>query len=132
MTQSAANLVDHVLPIVPLRQFVVTFPFNLCARLAYDGKLLGAGTRIAIDSILGYYKRRMRDIDGVLGQSGAGECVPRELAGGDAFVRGARPGRRGLRLVGRAEEAVKVRTPNQASTAKANRPDVIAPSNRKE
>jgi hypothetical protein len=38
MAQSAANLADHVLPIVPLRQFVVTFPFELRARLAYDGK----------------------------------------------------------------------------------------------
>src|SRR5664280_1900105 len=32
MAQSAANLADHVLPIVPLRQFVVTFP--LAARPA--------------------------------------------------------------------------------------------------
>ena len=35
----------HVLPMVPLRQFVITFPFELRARLAYDGKLLGAATR---------------------------------------------------------------------------------------
>jgi hypothetical protein len=60
MAQSAANLANHVLPIAPLRQFVVTFPFELRARLAYDGKLLGAVTRIAIDSVLGFYKRRMR------------------------------------------------------------------------
>ncbi len=43
---------------VPLRQFVITFPFELRARLAYDGKLLGAATRVAIDSVLGFYKRR--------------------------------------------------------------------------
>ncbi len=77
MAQSAANLVDHVLPIVPLRQFVVTFPFELRARLAYDGKLLAAVTRIAIDSVLGFYKRRMRDVDGVVGQSGAVSVVQR-------------------------------------------------------
>lgn len=77
MAQSAANLVDHVLPVVPLRQFVITFPFELRARLAYDGKLLGAVTRIAIDSILGFYKRRLRDVDGVLGQSGAVSVVQR-------------------------------------------------------
>jgi len=35
--------------------------------LAYDGKLLAAVTRIAIDSILGFYKRRIRDVDGVVG-----------------------------------------------------------------
>ena len=77
MAQSAANLVDHVLPKTPLRQFVITFPFELRARLAYDGKLLGAATRIAIDSVLGFYKRRMRDVDGVLGQSGAVSVVQR-------------------------------------------------------
>ena len=71
MAQSAANLVDHVLPKVPLRQFVVTFPFELRARLAYDGKLLAAVTRIAIDSVLGFYKRRMRDVDHVVGHGGA-------------------------------------------------------------
>ena len=77
MAQSAANLVDHVPPIVPLRQFVVTFPFELRARLAYDGKLLAAVTRIAVNSVLGFYKRRMRDVDGVVGQSGAVSVVQR-------------------------------------------------------
>jgi Putative transposase/Transposase zinc-binding domain len=77
MAQTAANLVDHVLPITPLRQFVVTFPFELRARLAYDGKLLGAVTRIAIDSVLGFYKRRMRDEEGLAGQSGAVSVVQR-------------------------------------------------------
>ncbi len=77
MAQTAANLVDHVLPVAPLRQFVITFPFELRARLAYDGKLLGAVTRIAIDSVLGFYKRRMRDVDGVVGHSGAVSVVQR-------------------------------------------------------
>ena len=77
MAQTAANLVEHVLPVVPLRQFVVTFPFELRARLAYDGKLLAAITRIVIDSVLGFYKRRMRDIDNVVGQSGAVSVVQR-------------------------------------------------------
>jgi hypothetical protein len=36
----AANLVDHVLPDVPIRQFVVTMPFPLRFPLAFDGKLL--------------------------------------------------------------------------------------------
>ena len=58
---------DHVLPIVPLRQFVVTFPFELRARLAYDGKLLSAVTRLAMDSVLGFYKRRARDDKNIKG-----------------------------------------------------------------
>jgi hypothetical protein len=62
MAESAANLVDHVLPRVPLRQFVFTVPFELRARLAYDGKLLGAVGRIFVDSVLGFYRRTMRDV----------------------------------------------------------------------
>jgi hypothetical protein len=77
MAQTAANLVDHVLPMAPLRQFVITFPFELRARLAYDGKLLGAVTRIAIDSVLGFYKRRLRDTHGLVGRSGAVSVVQR-------------------------------------------------------
>jgi hypothetical protein len=77
MAQSAANLVDHVLPKVPLRQFVVTFPFEPSARLAHDGKLLAAVNRIAIDSVLGFYKRRIRDANHVVGQGGAVNVVQR-------------------------------------------------------
>ena len=77
MAQSAANLVDHVLPEVPLRQYVVTFPFELRARLAYDGRLLSSLTRIAKDSILGFYKRRARDDKNIKGQSGTAVAVQR-------------------------------------------------------
>jgi hypothetical protein len=41
----------------PLRQFVSTVPFELRARLAYDGKLLGAAGRSVVDSVLGFYRR---------------------------------------------------------------------------
>ena len=40
MNEGALNLVDHVLPDVPLRQFVLTMPFPLRFPLAFDGKLL--------------------------------------------------------------------------------------------
>jgi len=39
MAEVAANLVAHVLPRVPLRQFVFTVPFELRAHLAYGAKL---------------------------------------------------------------------------------------------
>jgi hypothetical protein len=72
MAETAANLVDHVLPRVPLRQFVFTVPFELRARLAYDGKLLGAVGRIFIDPVLGFYRRTMREVwRAGTGQSGA-------------------------------------------------------------
>jgi serine/threonine protein kinase len=55
MAQTAANLVDHVLPPVPLRQWVLTLPFPLRARLAFDGRLLGAVCRLFVDSVLLWY-----------------------------------------------------------------------------
>ena len=55
MASTAANLVEHVLPsAVPLRQWVLTLPFELRARLAYDGELLGAVCRTFVDSVLGW------------------------------------------------------------------------------
>jgi hypothetical protein len=80
MAQTATNWLEHVLPAAPLRQFVVTFPFELRPRLAYDGKALGAVGRIFMDSVLGFYRRRMRD-EGIRdGRSGAVMVVQRSSA----------------------------------------------------
>jgi ribosomal protein S27E len=40
MADTAARLVDQVLPAVPLRQWVLSFPIQIRYRLAYDGGLL--------------------------------------------------------------------------------------------
>jgi hypothetical protein len=77
MAEAAANLVDHVLPRVPLRQFVFTVPFELRARLAYDAKLLGAVGRIFVDSVLGFYRRTLREVGVDRGESGAVTVVQR-------------------------------------------------------
>ncbi|MFC1641677.1 transposase zinc-binding domain-containing protein, partial [Myxococcota bacterium] len=78
MAQTAANLVDQVLPpSVPLRQFVVTFPFELRPRLAYNGQLLTAVGRVVDDSVLGFYRRHLRDHHGIVGKSGAVTVVQR-------------------------------------------------------
>jgi hypothetical protein len=53
MAATTLNLLDHVVPRVGLRQFVFTVPHALRARLAYDGPLLGAVSRIFVDSVLG-------------------------------------------------------------------------------
>ena len=63
MAATTLNLLAHVVPRVGLRQFVFTVPHALRARLAYDGRLLGAVSRIFVDSILGWYRRRM-EIEG--------------------------------------------------------------------
>ena len=58
MSAGAANLVDHVLPDVPIRQLVVTMPFPLRFPLAFDGKLLGQVLRIFTDTVAGWYRKR--------------------------------------------------------------------------
>ena len=81
MAQTAANLIDHVLPVaVPLRQFVLTVPFELRARLAYDGKLCGAMCRIFVDSVLGFYRHKLRQLGVRDAQSGAVTVVQRTSA----------------------------------------------------
>jgi hypothetical protein len=78
MAQSAANLVDHVLPEdVPLRQFVLTLPFELRAPIAYDRELMGGVGRIFVATVLGFYARKTRE-RGISGsQSGAFTVVQR-------------------------------------------------------
>jgi hypothetical protein len=67
MVQTAANVVERVLPPeVPLRQFVVTFPYELRGRLGFDSKLLSAVSAMVVDCILSFYERRMRDVIGPL------------------------------------------------------------------
>lgn len=80
MASGAANLVDHVIPDVPLRQFVLTLPHELRARLAYDRELLGGVGRIFVDTVLSWYRRRLA-VQGVTdGQSGAVTAVQRVQA----------------------------------------------------
>src|SRR5438034_9914822 len=40
MADTAAHLVDRVFPRVPVRQWVLSFPYDLRYRLAYDADLL--------------------------------------------------------------------------------------------
>ena len=53
-------------PDVPLRQFVVTFPYELRGRLRFDAKLLSAASAMVVDCVLSFYERRMRDVIGPL------------------------------------------------------------------
>jgi Transposase zinc-binding domain/Putative transposase len=77
MNAGALTLVDHVLPDVPLRQFVVTVPFPLRFPLAFDGKLLSQVVRIFIDTVAANYRKRLaeRGIPG--GKHGAVAVIQR-------------------------------------------------------
>jgi hypothetical protein len=56
---------------------VLTVPYQLRARLGFDGKLLGAVTRIFVDSVLGWYRRRLRASACELAEGGAVVVVQR-------------------------------------------------------
>jgi len=66
MTERAAHLVDAVLPWVPVRQWVLTVPYRLRCRMAFDHGLsravLGVYARVLCDP----YARGARALGGVL------------------------------------------------------------------
>jgi hypothetical protein len=54
--EAATHLVDHVLPMAPYRQFVVTFPIPMRYWLHSNKVLFAKVYRIIINEIHGYYK----------------------------------------------------------------------------
>jgi hypothetical protein len=89
MNEGAINLVDHVLPDVPVRQFVLTMPFPLRFPLAFDGKLLGQVVRIFTDTVAGWYCKRQVERGLPAGETGAVTVIrarthSADVAGGKA------------------------------------------------
>ncbi len=60
MTEISANLTDHVIPLVPVRQIVLSFPHRLRYLLAYDHDRCTGVLRIFLRAVLGFYRRRAR------------------------------------------------------------------------
>jgi len=71
MAGTAAHLVDHVIPVVPVRQWVLSVPFALRYRLAYDSSLLS-------DVLNALLKRRALGPDS---DPGAEEALSRDEPG---------------------------------------------------
>jgi hypothetical protein len=84
MNEGALNLVDYLLPDVPLRQFVFTVPFPLRFLLAFDGALLGYVVRIFVDTVIGWYGRRHVERGLPPGESGAVAVIQRANSGQQA------------------------------------------------
>ena len=63
MSNTAAHLVDRVLPDVPVRQFVLSLPFELRALAAFKADVLGALGRIFVAAIFARYRKRARGIE---------------------------------------------------------------------
>jgi hypothetical protein len=58
MADTAAHLVDHVFPEVPVRQWVLSVPFALRYRLAYDSSLVRDVLQIFVRTIFASNRRR--------------------------------------------------------------------------
>ena len=71
MTSQAAHLVDHVLPDVPIRQWVLTLPFDLRGFFAFDAEAQSEMRRIYSQELLGSFAARAEDSLLVRPQGGA-------------------------------------------------------------
>jgi hypothetical protein len=60
MAERAASLVDEVLPRVPVRQWVLTLPYHLRYRLAWDHALCRAVLGVYARTLLAFYARAAR------------------------------------------------------------------------
>ena len=60
MADTAAHLVDRVFPEVPVRQYVLSLPFALRYRLAFDQELCSQVLRIFVQTVFSSLKRRAR------------------------------------------------------------------------
>ena len=60
MADTAAHLVGRVLPEAPIRQYVLSLPFALRYRLAFDQELCSEVLRIFIQTVFSSLKRRAR------------------------------------------------------------------------
>jgi hypothetical protein len=58
MADTAAHLVDRVFPEVPIRQWVLSLPFALRYRLAYDARLVRDVLHIFVQTVFGSLRRR--------------------------------------------------------------------------
>jgi hypothetical protein len=65
MADTAAHLVDRVFPEVPIRQWVLSLPFALRYRLAYDSRLVSDVLRIFMQVVFSSLRRRARKREGI-------------------------------------------------------------------
>lgn len=71
MTRIGEHLVERVLPVTPVRQWVLTVPHRLRYRMAYDHAVCSRVLQAFSKSLLGSYRRRALDL-GIRGsQTGA-------------------------------------------------------------
>ncbi len=77
MAERAAHLVEHVLPPVPIRQWVLSLPYRLRYLCAWDHTLCRAVLGIYARALLGFARRRARQRGVPGGRSGAVTAIQR-------------------------------------------------------
>jgi hypothetical protein len=75
MAELAFHLDDHVVPLEPVRQFVLTLPIQLRFLVARDAGLLSAVRRVFLRAVSGFYRKAARDIALCKTLRTAGLCV---------------------------------------------------------
>ena len=61
MADTAAHLVDRVFPIVPIRQWVLSLPFALRYRMAYDARFTSDILNVFTGALFGELRCRARE-----------------------------------------------------------------------
>ena len=77
MANTAAHLVDRVLPAVPLRQWVLSLPFELRRLAAFDAKVLATLARVFAEALSDRYRQWGRGAGSSSSQTGAVTFVQR-------------------------------------------------------
>jgi len=77
MAESAAHLVDHVLPEVPVRQWVISFPWVIRYLLAHYPALWRAVRRVFLRAVFGFHRRQAGEDGIVEGRPGAVNRIQR-------------------------------------------------------
>ena len=80
MGAASIHLTDRVLPDVPVRQFVLSVPYELRMLLASKSEVLSALIRIVMRVVLGFYRKRGRELG--LGRAEAGALSFVQRSGG--------------------------------------------------
>lgn len=82
MADTAAHLVDRVLPRVPVRQWVLSLPFGLRYRLAHDRELTAGVLRVFVRAVFASLRRRSRPTRSVPGPAHGGAVTFVQRFGG--------------------------------------------------
>ena len=77
MANTGAHLVDRVLPDVPVRQFVLSLPYELRLLAAFKADVLGALVRIFVNQVFANYRARAKRAGIERGECGAITFVQR-------------------------------------------------------